>query len=210
MTRGPNHPKIQHYVPQFLLKQFGSDKKNQIFVFDKLNERSFPSAIRKVASEKSFYDFELNGVEFSYEQFFSNMESDASTRIKSIVTNNSIAHLSDSDKLVISSFAALQQLRVRATRDKHKSFIRNFQKEIQNRGFITEGEFPDDEEIKMQSLVNLESAKKNVEFFYNKSWVLLEAPLKSSFYISDNPITLNKTLREESELGIGLKTRAIA
>ena len=45
----------QHYVPQFYLKKFDSGN-DQIFVFDKFNNRVFPTNVRNVASEKGFYD----------------------------------------------------------------------------------------------------------------------------------------------------------
>uniref|UniRef100_UPI0022EBF80C DUF4238 domain-containing protein n=1 Tax=Listeria seeligeri TaxID=1640 RepID=UPI0022EBF80C len=33
--------KIQHYVPKFLLRNFGTGKKDQLWVFDKASGRSF-------------------------------------------------------------------------------------------------------------------------------------------------------------------------
>ena len=39
-------PANQHYVPQFLLRRFASSASgNQIFVFDKANERSFSTLL---------------------------------------------------------------------------------------------------------------------------------------------------------------------
>jgi len=43
--------KIQHYVPQFLLKQFTSGKKPQVWVFDKTTGKKFKSHVKNVASE---------------------------------------------------------------------------------------------------------------------------------------------------------------
>ncbi|MEQ6856000.1 DUF4238 domain-containing protein [Lysinibacillus capsici] len=48
--------KNQHYVPQSYLKYF-ADSKEKIFVFDKVNEKIFPSNVRNIASERFFYDF---------------------------------------------------------------------------------------------------------------------------------------------------------
>ena len=47
--------KNQHYVPQFYLKRFANDKK-QIWAFDKMNSKSFPSGPGNLASENYFYD----------------------------------------------------------------------------------------------------------------------------------------------------------
>jgi hypothetical protein len=50
--------KIQHYVPQFLLRNFGNGKKDQVWVYDKIDGRSFPTNAKNVASESRFYDFQ--------------------------------------------------------------------------------------------------------------------------------------------------------
>jgi hypothetical protein len=48
--------KTQHYVPQFLLKNFAEPEKDQIHVFDKQEERTFRAHVRKVAAETGLYD----------------------------------------------------------------------------------------------------------------------------------------------------------
>lgn len=45
----------QHYVPQSYLKNF-TNSGSQIFVFNKFEQRSFPSNVKNVASERFFYD----------------------------------------------------------------------------------------------------------------------------------------------------------
>jgi hypothetical protein len=49
--------KVQHYVPQFLLKHFGTGKKDKIAVFNKQTDRVFATNVRNVAAESRFYDF---------------------------------------------------------------------------------------------------------------------------------------------------------
>jgi hypothetical protein len=50
--------KIQHYVPRFYLKNFSKKKKGEFFLncFDKSDQRQFEENIRKIGSEKYFYD----------------------------------------------------------------------------------------------------------------------------------------------------------
>jgi hypothetical protein len=43
--------KVQHYVPQFLLRNFGNGKKDRLYVFDKQMARSFRTNANNVASE---------------------------------------------------------------------------------------------------------------------------------------------------------------
>jgi len=60
-------PKLQHYVPQFILRNFTTGKGNQIFVFDKQEEVAFKTNIRNIASESGFYNFDINGYQFTIE-----------------------------------------------------------------------------------------------------------------------------------------------
>jgi hypothetical protein len=49
--------KNQHYVPQFYLKYFADNDK--LYVFDKINKKSFLTNVRNIASENYFYDLPL-------------------------------------------------------------------------------------------------------------------------------------------------------
>ena len=53
--------KVQHYVPQFLLRKFGNGKKDQLWAYDKTSDRAFLTNAKNVASESRFYDFEVAG-----------------------------------------------------------------------------------------------------------------------------------------------------
>ncbi|MDJ0696918.1 DUF4238 domain-containing protein [Mastigocoleus sp. MO_188.B34] len=68
----------QHYVPQSYLKNFSSDGKKKIFVFDKFEQKNFSSHVRNVASERGFYDFPADVTSTEdiqiMEQYFSALE----------------------------------------------------------------------------------------------------------------------------------------
>jgi hypothetical protein len=66
--------KVQHYVPQFLMRNFGNGKKDQVWVYDKSSNRSFPSNTKNLASENRFYDFEYQGQPLSIEPWLSELE----------------------------------------------------------------------------------------------------------------------------------------
>lgn len=46
--------KVQHYVPRFLLKNFGAGKKHKLHAFDKQTEQAFPTNVKNVAAESRF------------------------------------------------------------------------------------------------------------------------------------------------------------
>ncbi len=77
--------KVQHYVPQFLLKNFGNGKKNQLWVFDKFSGRSFITNAKNVASESHFYDFEMAGEVVSLEPILTKVEATAKPLIRKLL-----------------------------------------------------------------------------------------------------------------------------
>ena len=48
--------KNEHYIPKFYLERFS--KNGKIFVYDLINDKIFPTNIRKVGSKNYFYDLE--------------------------------------------------------------------------------------------------------------------------------------------------------
>jgi hypothetical protein len=93
MSKSPQRTKLQHYVPQFLLRNFASGKQHRLYVFDKLNGRSFNSNPRNVAAESGFYDFVHAGKQRTVEPFMARMETTVSRVIGSIVSRESLGHL---------------------------------------------------------------------------------------------------------------------
>ena len=45
----------QLYVPQFLLRRFGSGKSDQVYVLDKHEDKSFKTSPGNIAVEKNFF-----------------------------------------------------------------------------------------------------------------------------------------------------------
>ena len=85
-----NHVKNQHLVPQFLLKNFASRDEAFIWAYDKnekYNEqnRIKERAIKKVASEKYFYDKNKKDPESSYEYVLQEIENNSAPIIAEII-----------------------------------------------------------------------------------------------------------------------------
>jgi hypothetical protein len=49
-------PKVQHYVPQFILRNHCKGRKDLLWTFDKQNSKTFQSNIRNLAAASYFYD----------------------------------------------------------------------------------------------------------------------------------------------------------
>lgn len=108
---------MQHYVPQFLLRAFGTGKRDRLHVFDKRLGKSFQASARKIAMEGGFYDFEFMGVPVTLESSLSELESKAARLLKPVARNASLASLSIDDLAILSSFLAAQMTRTRAARE---------------------------------------------------------------------------------------------
>lgn len=108
--------KVQHYVPQFLLRNFGNGKKDQLWVYDKTSDRAFPTNTKNIASESRFYDFEVGGEPSTLEPFLSKLEGKAKAVIDSILDADSLTGVTDEGKAVLAAFLSVQLARTRTFR----------------------------------------------------------------------------------------------
>lgn len=208
-----NIPKIQHYVPQFILKNFCIGNTAQIFVFDKLNGKVFKSNIKNVAAEKSFYDLQIKGISVTLELGLSNLEGESSTILNKIKKDGSLTNISKRDRKLLSYFFATQFVRVPRIRENYKQINNLLISIIDRMGFDSKKHpqiLHNDGEIKTLSIAGMgEIVSKLAPSFYNKDWILSKAPPNSSYYISDNPVTLQNLIDYGPRGGLGIAVRGI-
>lgn len=205
--------KIQHYVPQFLLKNFIAGKKPQIWVFDKKTGKKFKTHIKNVASENKFYDFSFKDVELTIEPGLAEVETTAASLVKTIVKNEGIAHLDDNDKIFLSQFLALQFTRTKEHRLRFKDMTEKMAEEIRKRGWNPEDidgyKELTDNDLKIHGVKSIMDSHEFAPHFFAKSWLLFQTSKKHPFYISDNPITM-QNLNDYGFYGnIGLAVKGI-
>lgn len=205
----------QHSVPQFLLRRFASTANGkQIFVFDKATERSLSDAIRRVASERGFYDCEVQGQPHSIDPLLTKMESAASNFINKIIEARSLSVLSDTGRKMIALFAAVQMLRTDAQRKQLKGMIDNVYSAIVKIGGdpnkVQGFEFLDEEQTRTHSILSLrEIAADLMPHFLDKCWVLYSTAKDNPFYISDNPIAMFNSNQDPLRGTLGLRVPGI-
>ena len=205
-------PTVQHYVPQFLLRNFASSPRGkQIFVFDKSSGRSFPASINAVASKRAFYDFEVAGSIESVDPLLTKMESVTSTLIAKIVRARNLRGLSHTDKKMVALFATVQKLRTDSRRKQLKSLMDNVHDALTRAGMdpnkVDGFEFLDEEQTRVFSITSLpELTQELMPRLLDKSWILLGTSMQHPFYISDNPVTLFNQRKHPvlSTLGLGV------
>ena len=206
---------IQHYVPQFLLRNFADPDKDQIWVFDKHEQRSFKTSVKNVAAEKGFYDLEIDGTKFSFEPALGSLETSAADLVRRIVTEQSLASLTDKDKVHMSLFAAAQMIRVKHQRSTMSVLNQGIKDLITSSGGDpkTVQGFCDLEGDVLRAF-SIQFLKENTpqfaKHFAEKVWVLYKTSESAPFYISDNPITLHNTLNQNEFSGtLGIAVEGI-
>lgn len=200
------HPKNQHYVPQFLLRNFSTGKKKRVYVYDKLKHKTFLTSTRNIASENNFYDIDIDEINFSLEPLMTEVEGKASKIFKSIIRDQSLKGLTSESRKTVSLFAGTQFLRVVGIRHSLKNTDTALRNEISKRDLNPDDFLPplDDNKTKLISLSMLAKSDEISHHLFNKSWILQKAPQSLSLYISDNPITLHNEIEEIGRGNLGL------
>jgi hypothetical protein len=197
------HAKVQHYVPQFLLRGFeirpGS---NQVYVYDKLIGKHFTANVRNVGAEKGFYDIVLDEHVLTFEPALSKLEAEAAEIIKCILQREQIGFLTASQRRTLASFATIQYFRTkqfRASSTELAKMLADAVDEIDPGAAERLGLWhPTDDEAHMQALRFLQDCLQFVPLIESKAWVLYEAPAACAFWISDHPIALHNTTHEST------------
>ncbi len=207
-----NIPKKQHYVPQFLLRNF-SEKNNKIYVFDKKLNRSFTSNVKDIGHENNFYDDQLLGYGIETEFKLSQLETVVAPIVEKITTEGSIKNLEDWEHKFLCLFSTVQMIRTNDTRELLDGFNRILTNRIIEWGYdpnvdVENYKTPSQAELKSSAINLIHTLPSSlVEDFLNKKLSLLKAPEGQSFYISDNPIVKHNHFPREGrgDLGVGLK-----
>jgi Protein of unknown function (DUF4238) len=208
-------PTHQHYVPQFVLRNFASGRNKQIYVFDKATGKSFKTAVRNIASVSGFYDFEINGVFHSLDPFFQNLENRANEVFKKILRGRSIRNLDVDEKAAVAVFSTVQMLRTIAQRKQYKDANDKLREEIELRGGdprnVKGFEVLDEEQARIEQIMLLPKlAQDFAPHFVHKAWLLYSTPQQRAFYISDNPVTMHNTVNQDPDRGtLGLAVPGI-
>jgi hypothetical protein len=206
-------PKIQHYVPQFILRNFCIGNTAQLLVFDKLKERIFLTNIRNVAAEKGFYDLDIRGISTTMEFGLSELEGKSSPIINKIINDGSLVNITDSEKELLSYFFATQLTRVKNVRYRYKQINDLLADKVKEMGFDPKN-IPDlnhdENDFKSMSILGLgDMVSEFAPYFYNKDWVLFKAPSDTTYYISDNPVTLQNLIDYGPRGNLGLAVKGI-
>lgn len=210
--------KVQHYVPQFLLRRFGNGKKDQLHVFDKHTSRSFSTNVKNVASESRFYDFEVGEHKATLEPKLAELESVAKPLLDHILEKDSVSVLDTSERELIAAFLAVQFTRTKAFREQvldlprmlaeHLSLQAGNQKDLDAISELVK--IPEENELKIQTANFMMNAPKDFgPQFLNKDWLLISTTPKAPFIIGDHPLALQNSIDMGPYGNLGLAVKGI-
>jgi len=187
-------PRIQHYVPQFLLRGF-TNEHGSLSVFDKANQRRFESGTRAVAAESFFYDAEVGRLVVTAEPGLAELEGEAARVVANICREASLASLAAEDRAVLAVFIAIQSLRTRHTREnwEHlgKLLVDRVNRVVPEDRPDAKIEAPTAEDVKLMTMMMMgEPAEEIAQIIAQKPWVLAHAP-NADLYIGDNPVAMH-------------------
>src|SRR5690606_22590431 len=210
--------KIQHYVPQFLLRSFAVPKKAQVWVYDKSSGRSFISNTKNVASENRFYDFECGDQRLSLEPWLADLEARAQLVVKYILESDSVSALSNEQRHVLAAFLAVQLTRTKTFREEWGGFPRMLREYFEKSGDqVARGSQAEDlikdfskNETKEQTARIVHQAPQHyAAHFLDKEWVLATTTPEQPFLLSDNPLARQNLIEQPHRGNLGLKSPGI-
>lgn len=204
----------QHYVPQFILRQFlYKEKHEQVAVFDKKTGKTFTPPIHDIMTERRYNEFVYMDVLFSFEEASTRIENHILPTYRSVVNTRRIT----GDGEALANLSMLLAFQFSRTRNKRSLFVdiekgmsdllkrqgRSI-KEIAGYEELTENS------LKKRSLMFLQKEfPRFSEMMLAKDIFLMEAPRGRSFYIGDDPVVLHNDNSYGARSNIGLMVPGI-
>jgi hypothetical protein len=210
--------KVQHYVPQFLLRNFGNGKKDQLWVFDKTTGRSFSTNAKNIASESRFYEFEYAGARLSLEPYLSKIESSAKPILSHVLRADSLADLDATARATIAVFLSIQLTRTRTFREQWRDFPRMLRDALDAKGDrAADGSQAaelirdiSDNDVKSETgRFMVDAPKALAHHFLSKDWALAATTRMHPFVTSDNPLALQNVIDRPHRGNLGLAVPGI-
>jgi hypothetical protein len=201
----------QHYVPQFILRQFLSNqKKEQVTVFDKKTGKIFTTGIRNIMAERRFNNFTFENLDVSFEPLACLLEEQVLPTYRRIVEKRRLQQTVD-EQANLSLLIAFQFIRTRAYRSIFQTLEQQLRAKVEANGGQMEevlGWEPLTDDVLKR--IHLESLREEIatyaQIISQKAFVLAEPAPKRMFYLGDNPVGLHNgnDYRPYGNLGLGV------
>jgi hypothetical protein len=210
----PVDKRKHHYVPQFLLRNFVSEKRETLYAFDKWEGKQFQVAVKDAAAERGYNSFETDEASGCAEEFFTQIETTASPLIQKIVSDRQLPVLTPEGKAALAQLGVAQMLRSknhRAIYDQMGSIVRKLAEREGTPEFKAWVGPADPDGDKQALLIHLkEDILKFAPYLALKDLVLFSSTESSSLLIGDSPLVRTNTLNTSELRGtIGLASPGV-
>lgn len=206
--------KKHHYVPQATLRRFSiNSNEKQIYVFDKLLDKSYISSIIDCGSENKYNTIITESGEINLEALYQDIDDLSPILIQKIVDNGSLEDITLEELILLAITIANQLKRTklhRSTLDYIDKKINETLEEVSERLQIDPTKNTNKrhttEEIKAASIISSFELEKEVKSLLNKAIYLIKNTSKIPFIISDNPVVMHNGFKYG---GKGLNAKGI-
>jgi len=187
--------KIQHYVPQFYLRNFANKDGSTYFTncFDKVAQKIYTVNIDSIAAEKYFYDDDEDTNQ-SVERKLGQMEATFSQTCSTLVKEEDVSVLSPDERKALAYFVTLQEVRTREFREMIRDMLKQLAERLSHERLA--------EAFKKQlDRVSAEGYPKEfqIDFLIKEvpylaailnqmKWVLLRNKTSMPYWTSDHPV----------------------
>jgi hypothetical protein len=203
----------QHYVSQFLLRNFHTGNEAQIWTFDKLTGRSFTTAIDRVASERGFYNIAGSA---EIDDVIRKFEDATAPIVEEIRARKNLRSLNEHKRIWLSGFTALQYVRTRAFSERSQDMMRQITHVVTQmsggklskklRKQLGVGAPGSEHEKTLSTILGL--VRPAVDELLKKTLVLYRSDGSLPFWIGDSPVSLQNTINPgdgiRSNVGLGV------
>lgn len=210
----------QHYVPQHHLEQFTvDDSTNNVWCFDKVEERTFPVSIANIAVENYFYDGPEDE-EAETEIWLQNLEDRISGEdgiYQKILRSSEISPdvLSPKEIMIFGIYVAVQELRTREWRNNIEDTVSQLEGLFGDEATTELQEdmvqFQTDESLReFQSDFLKDNAPRFARIMLDRlAWCVFENRTNQPFWTSDHPVVRFNTRNRERPGSHGLQSEGI-
>lgn len=214
ILKNNSNTKRQHFVPKFYLNEFGEE----IFVYDKTNDKQIISSPKNLALKKNFYKVSTDAQNL-VEKMFGEFENEHAPAFRKLIDERNYYILDDEYKLKICEFLSLLYMRTEEKRIdlKHLTdgILDEFAKAVlpEELKKIYSEQFKlaySDEDLKaFHTQILLDSLIPFSIIFYNMRFVMIENKTCYSFWTSDNPLSRENGFDKSGFGNLGLTNLGI-
>ena len=215
----PDRVKIQHYVPQLLLRWHATEPgsrrgSEQVWCFDKHTDRVFSPNIRGVTAESGYYEISTEDCTFSLESALSKLEGEAAPLVGRLIETRNLQSLRSADRTTMASFVAVQFTRTPSMREMIEASQRTLIEALERRGIgtalVPQAAPMCNEGVRAISLDLLStSAQEITPHLVAKHWFLVAGDTADPFHIGDNPVVLDNSTHGSGSGNLGIASPGV-